>query len=295
LDLDFIAHRTVDNECIICQTKRSAVLLIHFHIGKEPNAMNIAFDHLVHLTERPEQAKAAFEQLGFTASHGGRHLSWGTYNALCYFKPLCYIEWIGIADMQTANTCGNPLITQLVADSQEGSGFSQLAFRTNDIESLTKQLRNKGFTPIGPFPGSRQRDDGKLLTWSMLFLEDDTGGAFRYPFFIEWGDSDDMRMNELAPLMRHPIGSPSLSSISLYTLDLDRAIDGYRRLFGLPVPEVRHDEEGTYAELTVGGIALRFYKADDRPSTRPFLCRIAGIQPRRRFELAGGTYIVSES
>ncbi|OAO77443.1 hypothetical protein TGS27_2780 [Geobacillus stearothermophilus] len=82
--------------------------------------MHIAFDHLVHLTERPEQVKMAFEQWGLVAIHGGRHPSWGTYNALCYVEHLRYIEWIGIADIQTARTCGNPLITQLVADRQEG-------------------------------------------------------------------------------------------------------------------------------------------------------------------------------
>lgn len=37
--------------------------------------MHIAFDHLVHLTERPEQVKMAFEQWGLVAIHGGRHPS----------------------------------------------------------------------------------------------------------------------------------------------------------------------------------------------------------------------------
>ncbi|MED0652776.1 VOC family protein [Anoxybacillus geothermalis] len=258
--------------------------------------MHVAFDHLVHLVERPEQAKTAFEQWGFTAIHGGRHPSWGTYNALCCFEHLRYIEWIGIADMQTARTCGNPLITQLVADHrQEGSGFSQFAFRTNDIEAVAAQLKSKGFAPVGPLPGSRERDDGKRLTWSMLFIEDDTDGVFRYPFFIQWGDRDDVRMNELAPLMRHPIGSVSLSSISLYTLGLERAVNGYRRLFDLPEPDVGRDEAGAYAELAVGGIAIRFYEADRRhPSTRPFSCRLVGMQEQRRIEIDGATYIVSK-
>ncbi|KJE26063.1 glyoxalase-like domain protein [Geobacillus kaustophilus] len=257
--------------------------------------MNVAFDHLVHLTERPEQAKAAFEQLGFTSIHGGRHPSWGTYNALCYFDHLRYIEWIGIADEQTAKTCGNPLIAQLVADREDGNGFSQFAFRTNDIETLAAQLKNKGFTPIGPLPGSRQRYDGKRLTWTMLFIEDDIDGAFRYPFFIQWGDDDDVRMNELAPLIRHPVGSLFLSSISVYTLDLRRTIDVYRRLFGLPAPRFGRDEAGAYAELAVGGITLHFYEAHRQPSTRPFLCRLVGIQEQHRIEIDGGTYIVSRS
>ncbi|MGP3561926.1 VOC family protein [Geobacillus sp. BK01] len=257
--------------------------------------MHVAFDHLVHLTERPEQVKTAFEQWRFTAIHGGRHPSWGTYNALCYFEHLRYIEWIAIADRQTAKTCGNPLIAQLVADCQEGNGFSQFAFRTDNIEAVAAQLKRNGFTPVGPFPGSRERDDGKRLTWSMLFIEDDTDGTFRYPFFIQWGDDDDVRMNELAPLMRHPAGSISLSSISVYTLDLQRAIHGYRRLFDLPEPDVGRDETGAYAELAVGGIALRLYEADRRhPSTRPFLCKLAGWPSHRHMKVDGGTYIGSK-
>ncbi|OAO77442.1 hypothetical protein TGS27_2779 [Geobacillus stearothermophilus] len=130
----------------------------------------------------------------------------------------------------------------------------------------------------------------------MLFIEDDTDGAFRYPFFIQWGDRDDVRMNELAPLMRHPIGSVSLSSISLYTLDLQRTVNGYRRLFDLPEPDVGRDEAGAYAELAVGGIAIRFYEADRRhPSTRPFSCRLVGVQKPRRIEIEGATYIISGS
>lgn len=180
--------------------------------------------------------------------------------------------------------------------AKKGSGFSQFAFRTNDIEAVAAQLKSKGFAPVGPLPGSRERDDGKQLTWSMLFIEDDTDGAFRYPFFIQWGDRDDVRMNELAPLMRHPIGSVSLSSISLYTLDLQRTVNGYRRLFDLPEPDVGRDEAGAYAELAVGGIAIRFYEADRRhPSTRPFSCRLVGVQKPRRIEIEGATYIISGS
>lgn len=78
--------------------------------------MVITFDHLVHFTINPEEAKASFEKLGFLAVNGGQHLDWGTYNSLSYFQHLRYIEWIGFKDFEKAVQSDNILIQQIVKD-----------------------------------------------------------------------------------------------------------------------------------------------------------------------------------
>lgn len=151
--------------------------------------MLVKFDHLVHFTNRPEEARNDFQAIGFKTIQGGNHPNWGTYNCLSYFPDLRYIEWIGIKDLEVAKTSDNILIQQIVHDSlTKGEGFSQLAFRTNDIIALQGSLNEKGFQTIGPFPGSRKKADGTTISWSMLFIKEEPASDLRYPFFHSMGN-----------------------------------------------------------------------------------------------------------
>ncbi|BDG41935.1 VOC family protein [Saccharococcus caldoxylosilyticus] len=261
--------------------------------------MDIMFDHIVHFTKNPEEAKTAFQLIGFHAINGGKHLSWGTYNCLNYFTGLRYIEWIGFTDFDKAKTSDNVLIQQIVADSHKGEGFSQLAFRTDDIDAVIAHIQAKGLKPIGPFSGSRTREDGKVLSWSMLFIKDEQDGTCRYPFFIQWGEPEEVRTKEMAPLMQHRIGIPSLSYIGMNVSNLDESLQKYCRLFDVPRQSVTEssDEFGTYSELVIGNIAVRFYEAkslaisiDSALINRPFLCGITGMPENKVIHIKNGIY-----
>ncbi|WP_010282914.1 VOC family protein [Bacillus timonensis] len=148
--------------------------------------MDIRFDHVVHYVNDPHQAMAAFQLLGFHTVNGGNHDIWGTYNTLCYFKSLTYIEWIGINNLEITKEGNHPFSRHLYKDYQLEEGLSQIAFRTSSIKTVQKVLTEKGIKTLGPFPGSRKRPDGTLLEWSMLFVDH----IHPMPFFIEWGEDE---------------------------------------------------------------------------------------------------------
>jgi len=257
--------------------------------------MNISFDHLVHFTENPEEAKTAFQFIGFRAINGGQHPFWGTYNCLNYFNHLMYIEWIGINNLDIAKQSENILIQQIVQDQITGDGFSQIAFRTDNILTIKQEIKKKGLTPIGPFEGSRKREDGKELSWSMLFVKDESKDECRFPFFIQWGESDAVRTKQMEPLMNHNIGSPSLSYVGLLDSKENGSIQKYLKLFQLSSNHVKEnvDNHGTFQEIQIGGIALRFYNHSHHSLlqlNKPFLCGITGMKENKVITLKGGVY-----
>ncbi|KXG09877.1 hypothetical protein AT864_01836 [Anoxybacillus sp. P3H1B] len=260
--------------------------------------MQVTFDHLVHLTASPREAKAAFAQMGFHAVQGGIHHDWGTYNCLCYFRDLRYIEWIGFMDLNKAKKSDNRLIQQIVTDSAQGAGFSQIAFRTNDIHAIMNHISEKGLTPIGPFAGNRQREDGTVLSWSMLFIRDESHRTYRYPFFIQWGQQDSIRKQEMKQLMQHHHGQPTLSYIGIQADHLDESVQKYCHLFDISSSLVRYhaDRFGSYAEIPAGHIKMRFYESAKLSSgralyiNRPFLCGITGMPQNQTILLEQAIY-----
>ncbi|MBM6617978.1 VOC family protein [Bacillus suaedaesalsae] len=243
--------------------------------------MMLKFDHLVHFSTSPLKAAEEFSLHGFQVIPGGSHPNWGTYNSLSYFPGLRYIEWIGINKMSIASTSDNPLIQQIVHDSFKGEGFSQIAFRTDDIEALATNLTEKGFTTIGPIQGSRKREDGTVLEWSMLFIDDQ---ELRLPFFIQWGKRDEERDNDLQSLMNHENGTPSFSFVGYAVKD---ARNFARKLCNI-VGVKKLDIYQTYSEINVDGIGVRFYEKEG--SQRPMLVGITGVNEEKTIEIAGGRY-----
>ncbi|MGG2091831.1 VOC family protein [Bacillus sp. S13(2024)] len=156
----------------------------------------LQFDHLVHVVQySPADVINQMKGLGFHTVPGGEHTNWGTYNSLCYFD-LAYIEFLAVQNNEVANRAENPLIQQTVHKLQKGEGMIQIALRTEHMEELAKKLLEKGFRINGPFEGKRLREDGTLLSWKMLFIEQEDSGP-RFPFFIEWGESDQNRRTDL--------------------------------------------------------------------------------------------------
>jgi hypothetical protein len=246
--------------------------------------MNITFDHIVHFTQQPEKAMQAFQEQGFKAFKGGNHPNWGTHNCLCYFNNLAYIEWIGIKDLEVASQSDNLLIQQIYSDSTSvGEGFTQLAFRTNQIDELANLLKNKQYNVIGPVAGSRKRDDGTTLTWSMLFIKDD----FRYPFFIQWGQPDEIREKTMAEWMKHPVGPTSMSTIHLSSPDPGTALKKFAHLFD----QSEADLKGY--TLSIGGILLKFHNHEG--PVKPFQCDLITPALETQIEVCSGRYTLSKT
>ncbi|WP_153126478.1 VOC family protein [Peribacillus tepidiphilus] len=157
----------------------------------------LKFDHIVHFVEG-ESRKAAemFQALGKNAVRGGKHVNWGTENSL-YYAGLSYIEFLAIENEQKTKESDNPLIQLFIKDLEKEEGFGQICIRTDDIEKEKQRLEADGFITSQVFKGERIREDGKLLSWKMLFIESDPSLSLPDPFFIQWNESDEDRMNDL--------------------------------------------------------------------------------------------------
>ncbi|RYG71885.1 VOC family protein [Lentibacillus lipolyticus] len=183
----------------------------------------LALDHIVIAASDPEKAAKDFgKKNDITIAKGGRHVHWGTYNHLAYFRNHCYIEWIGIFDETIAAKSDNPLIQLLVRKLKENmEGPIQYALRTDKMDSYVNKLQSLEVPFTGPIPGSRKRPDGRLLEWRMLFPE---GEGEVLPFLIEWGEVkntpqdtsliNDREINSLTAAINDPATFTSIYQLS---------------------------------------------------------------------------------
>ncbi|MTH53753.1 VOC family protein [Bacillus mangrovi] len=237
-------------------------------------------DHIVHFVEKPaDRAGAAFQLLGFHTAAGGSHADWGTANHLCYFD-LDYIEFLAVTDEEKAGKSVNPLIRHCAAMKQEG--FAQLAIRTGNMDELLQSLNSAGMPVEGPFEGRRVRPDGKEITWRMLF----SGGNEELPFFIEWGDPDHVRREELisaGALAPHPNGIKGIGHILIHCKKPAETIAEWAKWLQLE----RGEEENS---LLLGDKHLLFEKSTENSG----IYAVAFNSPRKQTlekKWRGGNYI----
>ncbi|MGE5703992.1 MAG: VOC family protein [Clostridia bacterium] len=265
--------------------------------------MKLAFDHIVHFANDPVQAAAILRENGLHALEGGRHSNWGTYNSLSYFD-LSYVEFLGIFDRSLAETeTKNLLVRDIAGRLPDREGFATLALRTNDIEHTAVLLKSRGLGVIGPFPGSRTRPDGKVIEWSMLFIESEHS-VLPLPFFIQWGEEDNERridLQERGVIAPHTLGNLALRHVLFAVRDLDQRISEWSSWFSLEAGEAYFDPalQATCRTLQLPGGNLVFSSPTgdgvvatilaERGET-PFALVASGAQQNQIVELAGGTY-----
>lgn len=266
--------------------------------------MTLEFDHLVHFLHRPpSDALELLSQAGYHAVAGGRHAAWGTRNSLSYFG-LSYVEFLSVEVESVARASDNPLIGQVVADIDRGEGFSQIALRTTQMDEWADRLRKQGMCVIGPVQGSRTRDDGTVIRWRMLFLEDEKA-ELQPPFLIEWQQSDAERKNDLTLrgiLAPHPNGASALDSVGYAVKDLGKAVQAWQRWFQAESGAAYRDEQlgatSQTIELTGGDIVLCQPDGEGMAQSalasrgeRPFFARFAGASEERQDVILGGVYM----
>lgn len=147
--------------------------------GQErPAAARAALDHLILGIKSLQDGIDAFAALtGVVPVRGGRHPGAGTENALVSLGGGAYLELI--APQLGATPTSFAIISGL--DRLTPIGW---ALRADGLAGIVEQLR-KTDSVLGPFPGSRQTPDGKLLTWKTAHVA--TPGLDAAPFLIEWG------------------------------------------------------------------------------------------------------------
>jgi hypothetical protein len=135
------------------------------------------------------------EHTGVHAAYGGVHPGRGTRNALLSLGERHYLEIIAPDPKQ--DSAPSYAVQQLATIKRLTTPrLIGWAVHPSDIESLAKKLNDSGIATRGPWPGSRARPDGRVLSWKLLNFANDRQGSL--PFFIEWS-ADSVHPSEDAP------------------------------------------------------------------------------------------------
>lgn len=192
------------------------------------------FDHAVIGVADLDAAVAAYRALGFVVRPGGRHTGEGTHNAIVRFG-LDYLELMAVHDPAIARD--RPFGGQLLEflDGRDGGliGYVVAAVGADD---LALAMRRSGLDAVGPLAMQRERPDGNVLRWRLLFPR---GPRWRdtAPFVVEWATSDDQRVAWDAPVP-HPNGITHVAALAILADDLPQASAMYEAALGLGVSEM---------------------------------------------------------
>lgn len=158
----------------------------------------LALDHVIWVSEDIDAMSQAMDRkLGVKTVQGGQHTHWGTYNYLTHLANNAYIEWLGVNDISIARNTDNPLIAHtLFALEEKVSHPIQFALRTNEMDNYLEHFKRENIPFVGPVQGRRQKPDGKVLTWRMLFPKYDYQVGEVLPFLIEWDQAENERIDQ---------------------------------------------------------------------------------------------------
>jgi hypothetical protein len=153
----------------------------------------IELDHVVYFSKQPPEVHVK-EHKG--TSIGGRHKNWGTVNALTYTKN-SYIEYLSVEQMKVAKQANHPLTKLLLHDLESGEGWGTICFRTDNIQVLNERLGSEGWSTSGVLEAERETSSGFIRKWKMLFIKQKVSEELPWPFFIEWDEPFEERMQSL--------------------------------------------------------------------------------------------------
>lgn len=142
--------------------------------------MRIDLDHLLYAG--PVLGRLTRElarTCGEAPTPGGRHLGFGTRNALIGLRPGAYLEMIAPDPDQDGGAFADAIA------GLRGSELHAWCVRTDDPDALASRIEASGHG-VSRRAMSRATPDGGELAWELLFAGGhDWGGAA--PFFIAWG------------------------------------------------------------------------------------------------------------
>lgn len=205
--------------------------------------MELQLDHIVHFIKRnPQEAFEKWKHYCYRAVKGGSHERWGTHNSLVYTGS-SYLEYLAVENEEIAKNSDNPLIIQLIHDLDKGEGIGQLCFRTNNIIDIKSKLEQKGYKTFPVFPGSRKREDGAIIKWKMLFMNEES--TMPFPFFIEWEQPDEERFTDLKQrgMIDHKLENHSVQSIFIASKNGERTAKQWSQIFDFPLSDRFIDTE----------------------------------------------------
>jgi hypothetical protein len=204
-------------------------------------------DHvLLPVADLEEGARRLYERFGLRSVAGGRHPRVGTANMIVPLGSQ-YLELIAIVD--PAEAAGSRLGRRVAHALEEGRTFVAWALRTESLDGVGGKLRAAGWNLPPVIEGSRNRPDGRVLSWRTQDIE--TGAEpSAIPFVIEWRIPDGLHPGEVEAA--HRGGATTLRRVVIEARDPRRIREQLQVLLGASdLYEVRDAEVDGVAELVL--------------------------------------------
>ena len=172
-----------------------ALLMPHSLLGRQRGQSEVPplvdevppmLDHILLGSNDLERGMAFVEEhSGVRAAFGGVHPGRGTQNALLSLGARRYLEIIAPDPNQQQGRLEAFALKQYALLKEMASPrLVGWAAHPGDLEKFSARLREAGVAFLGPWPGSRTRQDGSAPHWKTVNLKDDANALL--PFFIEW-------------------------------------------------------------------------------------------------------------
>ncbi len=194
--------------------------------------MLTAIDHIIIGVNNLEQASALFSQkLGLAVSGGGIHPSGGTANRIIVIGDT-YLELIAVHAPAEAQ---QSMLDRLAMRE----GYLNFVLASNDIETDSRTMANRGVSIVGPTPGSLRAADGRTRGWSRTNIES-PDLAQLYPFVIQHDSTGEERRFRLAGWTtppEHALGVTQVRSATIAVTDLAEATRRFQHIYGLQSSE----------------------------------------------------------
>lgn len=189
--------------------------------------MFTSLDHIIIGVRDLEGAARIFgHDLGLLSSGGGIHPIGGTANRIIVIGET-YLELIAVYQPQEAQE-------SIRRRLQDGEGYLNCVFSSNDLEADCQAIRARGVELIGPVAGSLRSADGRERAWRRADIER-PDLTQRYPFLIQHDSAGEERRYRLAGWSSppvHPLGAVSVRSVTLAVKDLAEASRRFAQIYG---------------------------------------------------------------
>ncbi len=189
--------------------------------------MILGLDHAIVGLRDLASADELGRSLGIVVSPGGVHPGWGTRNAIARFG-LDYFELLAVGDHDEA--AANPRGRAFLEFLRGGEGWLGFALASDEVEADAAAIRARGLDAEPPQRGSRNRPDGRTMSWRTSRIARSQWGS-PLPFIIQH-DTPAAERRSWAPPGGHPLGVTRVASLLVAGPSLEALVADYRKLLG---------------------------------------------------------------
>ncbi|MFC7234678.1 VOC family protein [Halosegnis marinus] len=186
--------------------------------------MDLRIDHVTVAGRSLDALRDAFAAAGLDTTEGGAHSNGVTHMATLTLPDGSYLELVSTVEEGAASPWWDAAI-------RTDAGPCAWAVRVDDAAATAAAMRERGVAVEGPVEYARERPDGVVVEWELVYLGDGEPGSL-LPFCIADTTPRAERAGEPSP----GVGPTAVRTVVVAVPDLAAATDRLRAAFDLAAP-----------------------------------------------------------